>query len=121
MEENRLRIKYYDERFRLSRFSSLVPVVSASIAVHLPTTLRHYCKIQSPVSVVADDVQAALGDLQRNYPALYQSICDETGKVRRHINLFVNATWVPVRDSGGLAMRLKMGDVLTIWPAVSGG
>ncbi|MEQ1902717.1 MAG: MoaD/ThiS family protein [Pirellulaceae bacterium] len=95
--------------------------MSASIDVHLPTTLRHYCEIHSPVSVDAVDIQSALEDLQRNYPSLYQSICDETGTVRRHINLFVNATWVPVSDAGGLAMQLKQGDVLTIWPAVSGG
>jgi sulfur-carrier protein len=95
--------------------------VSASIDVHLPTTLRLYCEIHSQVCVDAVDIQSALEDLQRNYPSLYQSICDETGKVRRHINLFVNTTWVPARNAGGLAMQLKQGDVLTIWPAVSGG
>jgi molybdopterin converting factor small subunit len=46
-------------------------------------------------------------------------VCDETGAVRRHINLFVNSSHV--RDRDGLDTPLAAGDVLTILPAVSGG
>ena len=46
-------------------------------------------------------------------------ICDETGQVRRHVNLFVNTAHV--RDRDGLDTALVAGDVLTILPAVSGG
>ena len=51
--------------------------------------------------------------------ALYRNICDETGAVRRHLNVFVNAD--NVRDLDGLDTALRPGDVLTILPAVSGG
>jgi molybdopterin converting factor small subunit len=50
---------------------------------------------------------------------LYRSVCDETGKVRAHVNLFVNTTHV--RDREGLDTALVPGDVITILPAVSGG
>jgi molybdopterin converting factor small subunit len=64
-------------------------------------------------------VRAALAELQRQYPSLYRNICDETGKVRRHVNLFVNTSHV--RDREGLDTPLAAGDVLTVLPAVSGG
>jgi MoaD family protein len=67
----------------------------------------------------ADTVRAALEEIERNHPALYRSVCDETGKVRRHVNLFVNTT--NVRDREGLDTALSPGDVITILPAVSGG
>jgi molybdopterin converting factor small subunit len=50
---------------------------------------------------------------------LYRNICDETGTVRRHLNVFVNAD--NVRDLNGIDTPLLPGDVLTILPAVSGG
>jgi molybdopterin converting factor small subunit len=46
-------------------------------------------------------------------------VCDETGAVRRHLNIFVNAD--NIRDRDGLDTALKRGDVVTIVPAVSGG
>ena len=64
-------------------------------------------------------MRAALEQLERSHPSLYSSVCDETGKVRRHVNLFVNDS--NVRDRQGLDTALVPGDVLTIVPAVSGG
>lgn len=67
----------------------------------------------------ADTVQAVLDDLERTRPTLYRNVCDETGAVRRHLNVFVNAD--NVRDLDGLGTALQPGDVITIVPAVSGG
>jgi molybdopterin converting factor small subunit len=64
-------------------------------------------------------VRAALEDLQRNQSALYTNVCDETGKLRRHLNVFVNAD--NVRDLNGIDTTLAQGDVVAILPAVSGG
>ena len=50
---------------------------------------------------------------------LYRNVCDETGAVRRHLNVFVNADHM--RDRDGLDTTLAPGDVVTILPAVSGG
>lgn len=67
----------------------------------------------------APTVRAVLGELERRYPALHRSICDETGAVRRHINVFINTNHL--RDRGGIDSALVPGDVVTILPAVSGG
>ena len=50
---------------------------------------------------------------------LYRNICDETGKVRRHLNVFVNTD--NVRDLDDIDTTLTPGDVISILPAVSGG
>ena len=67
----------------------------------------------------APNVRGALEELERSYPLLHSSICDETGTVRRHVNLFVNTSHI--RDREGLDTALAPGDVITILPAVSGG
>ena len=75
--------------------------------------------LRRTLPVSAPSVRAALEQLERSHPALYGGICDETGSVRRHVNLFVNKHHV--RDREGLDTALAPGDVITILPAVSGG
>jgi len=90
-----------------------------TITVHFPAALRDYCQGASKLSLSAPSVRAALEQIEQSYPPLYRSICDETGRPRRHVNLFVNNT--DVRDCAGLDTALAPGDTLTILPAVSGG
>jgi len=89
------------------------------ITVWVPTVLRPYCGGVSDLPLTAATVGAALKQIESGYPALYPNICDETGAVRRHINVFVNTTHV--RDREGLDTALAPGDVILIVPAVSGG
>lgn len=89
------------------------------ISVHVPTMLRATCGGAAQLDVSAATVREALEQLERMHPALYASVCDETGAVRRHVNLFVNHDFC--RDRYGHQTLLAPGDVLTIMPAVSGG
>ena len=93
--------------------------VEAAIEVSVPGTLRDYCRGVSTIHVSATTVRGALRALEREYPALYPNICDETGAVRKHIGVFVNSDHI--RDLDGLDSSLEPRDVLTILPAVSGG
>ena len=90
-----------------------------SITINVPGPLRVYCAGVSQLSLRADTVRTALETLERNEGALYRNICDETGAVRRHLNVFVNTE--NVRDLNGVETTLRQGDELTILPAVSGG
>ena len=90
-----------------------------TITLHVPGSLRTYCGGASQLSISAHTVRAALEDLEQSQSALYRNICDETGTVRRHLNVFVNSD--NVRDLAGVDTTLTPGDVLTILPAVSGG
>lgn len=90
-----------------------------TITVRVPTALRDCCESAPELSLAATSVRDALEHLERTHPSLYRSVCDETGAVRRHVNLFVNSSHV--RDLQGLDTILTPGDVVTILPAVSGG
>ncbi len=90
-----------------------------NITIHVPGTLRTYCAGAAQLAISARTVRAALEDLERSQLALYRNVCDETGHVRRHLNVFVNSD--NVRDLDGVDTTLTPGDVVTILPAVSGG
>jgi molybdopterin converting factor small subunit len=92
---------------------------ATAVTIHVPAALREYCGGASDLSVSAASVRAALAQIERHHPSLYRNICDETGAVRRHLNVFVNTSHV--RDRGGLETELAPGDVVTILAAVSGG
>lgn len=87
--------------------------------VFVPTPLRCRCGGESQLHVNAANVREALESLAKNQAALYACVCDETGAVRRHINLFVNRD--PIRDRDGLDTPLSDIDTLFIMTAVSGG
>jgi molybdopterin synthase sulfur carrier subunit len=90
-----------------------------TITLHVPGPLRKYCAGAAQLSITAHTVRAALEDLQKSQSALYRNVCDETGQVRRHLNVFVNSD--NVRDLDGVDTMLARGDTMTILPAVSGG
>jgi molybdopterin converting factor small subunit len=92
---------------------------STNITIHVPRALRSCCKGASELLLSASSVRAVLDELEKRHPSLYGGICDETGAVRRHVNLFVNADHM--RDRDGLDTALVPGDAIVILPAVSGG
>lgn len=89
------------------------------VSIQIPYALRHECEGESEVEVIADSVQTALAALKVQQPRLFRSVCDETGAVRKHINLFVNESLVHRKDD--LDTKLGPGDLLFIMTAVSGG
>lgn len=90
-----------------------------TITVFVPGPLREHCDGAARLTLTAGTVRAALSTIEQRHPMLYRGVCDETGAVRRHINLFVNTT--NVRDREGLDTILALGDEVIILPAVSGG
>lgn len=99
--------------------SSAVAEAAPNVTIHVFGQLREYCRGAKELSVSAGSVRAVLEHLERNEPLLYRNLCDETGKVRRHLNVFVNTE--NVRDLDGVDSTLAAGDVVTFLPAVSGG
>jgi molybdopterin synthase sulfur carrier subunit len=89
------------------------------VKIHLTSPLRPYCGGAARLAVAAGSVRAVLQDLERNQAALHRNLCDETGALRRHLNVFVNSN--NIRDLAGVDTPLKAGDVVTFLPAVSGG
>ena len=90
-----------------------------SITIQIPRELRILCDGSKSLALFASNVRDVLNELERQHPAIHRSICDETGRLRRHINLFVNSSLM--RERQGLETVLESGDLITILPAVSGG
>lgn len=89
------------------------------VTIHLTSPLRSYAGGAKRLEIAARSVRAALENLERNQSALYRNVCDETGALRRHLNVFVNSD--NIRDLEGVNTALAAGDVVTFLPAVSGG
>lgn len=87
--------------------------------LRVPTLLKYYLNGQTEVTVSGQTVAETLADLTRQYPAIQPHLFDSSGKVRRHINLFVNAE--NIRDLGGLETAVGENDVVKILPSVTGG
>jgi molybdopterin converting factor small subunit len=92
---------------------------STNVTIVVPTVLRARCGGAPELSLAGASVREVLHEIERSQPELYKCVCDETGKVRRHVNLFVNKDHM--RDREGVDTALAPGDVVTIMPAVSGG
>ncbi len=60
-----------------------------------------------------------LDRLAERHPRLGRRLRDESGVVRRHVNLFVDGT--DVRMTGGLQTRMHDGATLLVLPSVAGG
>src|SRR4029077_4836138 len=91
------------QRLRIS-FDIRTVGPAAAITVHVTGQLRTYCRGAAQLSLTADTVHEVLEHLERSEQMLYRNICDETGNVRRHLNVFVNSN--NVRDLGGVGTTL---------------
>ena len=90
-----------------------------AVKVRIPTPLR---TLTNNLDVVAGNdgpLSACIDGLEAEYPGIKERICDETGEIRRFVNVYVNGE--DVRFLDGLATELKAGDDVSIVPAVAGG
>jgi sulfur carrier protein ThiS len=69
--------------------------------------------------VPGSTVREIIDELERRHPGLASYIVDETGRLRRHVNIFVGDE--PVGDREHLADALRPTDRVFILQALSGG
>lgn len=90
-----------------------------AIAVRVPTPLRRFTNSQAEVMATGSTVAEVLADLDRQYPGIKGGVCDEQGKIKRFVNVYVNEE--DVKFSGGENTAVKDGDQISIIPAMAGG
>jgi molybdopterin converting factor small subunit len=90
-----------------------------SLKVVIPTPLRKFTAGAETVEVQAATVQEVLDSLDLKYPGFRASVCDETGSLRRFINIYLDGEDVRFLDN--LATRVTDGAEIAIVPAISGG
>ena len=89
------------------------------ITVRIPTQLRSLSGGASEVSVEAATVAEALRALDGAHPGFGERLFDETGALRRFVNVFVADE--DIRFLDGVETALTSGQVVSIIPAVAGG
>jgi molybdopterin converting factor small subunit len=72
-----------------------------------------------PLAVEASTVGEVVQGLEARAPGIGFYICDERGRLRTHVNVFVNKQMI--RDRGGLSDAVAPGDEIHILQALSGG
>jgi molybdopterin synthase sulfur carrier subunit len=87
--------------------------------VRIPTPLRQVTKGNAEVKATGDTVDDIVSDLERQFPGLKERLVDETGELRRFINIYVNEE--DIRFLQGQKTALKETDVVSIVPAIAGG
>jgi len=90
-----------------------------SVKIRIPTPLRTLTNDQDVVSGDGGTLGAAIEGLEASYPGIKDRICDDTGEIRRFVNVYINGE--DVRFLEGLDSQLKPGDEVSIVPAVAGG
>jgi molybdopterin synthase sulfur carrier subunit len=90
-----------------------------SVSVRIPTPLRTLTKGISEVKVEAASVREMIDALEREFPGSRERLCEESGEVRRFVNVFVGDE--DIRFLSGLDTPLPDGTQVSIIPAVAGG
>jgi molybdopterin synthase sulfur carrier subunit len=88
--------------------------------VRIPTPLR---KLTNEQDIITMNDGGSLGQLidtlEGQFPGLKERLCDETGELRRFVNVYVNGE--DVRFLSGLETQIAAGAEVSIVPAVAGG
>jgi molybdopterin synthase sulfur carrier subunit len=90
-----------------------------SIAIRVPTQLRPLTGGNGEVSVEGSTVGEALKALDAGHPGFAERLFDESGELRRFVNVFLADE--DVRFLEGLATPVSAGQTISIVPAVAGG
>jgi molybdopterin synthase sulfur carrier subunit len=87
--------------------------------VRIPTPLRKLTNNDELVDVSPGTIGSAIAELQSRYPGIRERLLDESGAVRRFVNVYVNEE--DIRFLQNQQTPVKDGDEVSIIPAIAGG
>ena len=89
------------------------------IPVNIPTQLRRLTGEKDCVPAEGWTIAEIIDDLEFQFPGIKERLCDENGKIRRFVNIFLNDEDVRFLKEEGTTV--KAGDEISIVPAAAGG
>ena len=87
--------------------------------VRIPSPLRRYTNNQSKVESNGANIIELIENLESQYPGVKTRLCDESGQIKRYVNIFVNGE--EIRTLQGSETAVSEGDEVSIIPAMAGG
>jgi molybdopterin synthase sulfur carrier subunit len=87
--------------------------------VRIPAPLRKLTKDLAIVEVGGTTIEQIIGGLEASYPGMKARVCDESGQIRRFINIFVNGE--DIRFKEGAKTVVPDNAEVSIIPAIAGG
>ena len=90
-----------------------------SVSVRIPTILRSYTGGESEVPAEGTTLSEVLDDLEANHSGIKGRVLDDSGELRRFVNVYVGND--DVRFLDGLGSATPEGTQISIIPAVAGG
>lgn len=90
-----------------------------SVVVRIPTILRSYTAGAAEVTAGPGTLREVIAELDASYPGLSGRILDDSGRLRRFVNVYVGDE--DVRFAAGLDTPVPAGSRVSVIPAVAGG
>ncbi len=90
-----------------------------SVKVRIPSPLRKITGGLAEVDAAGNNINEVIADVTGKYPELKERICDDSGNIRRFINIYLNDEDIRFLDSNSTSV--KAGDEISIVPAIAGG
>lgn len=90
-----------------------------SVLVSVPVPFRSCTDGRTEVNVEGDTVHQVLENLKAAHAGVMEKICDENGKPRRFVHLYLNQK--DIRSLDNLDTKVNDGDKIAILPIAAGG
>lgn len=87
--------------------------------VRIPTPLRKFTGGNEEVTASGNTMGEILADLEKNFPGIQSRVCDDSGAVRKFVNIYANEE--DIRHLNDLDTPIKDSDEISIIPAIAGG
>ena len=94
-------------------------LIEMKITVEIPSALRRFTDGVQTIECSSETLPDLLGEIEQRFPAISKHLRDDSGQVRRFVNIYVNEE--DIRFLGGESCCLKEGDRVLLVPSIAGG
>ena len=94
-------------------------ILDMNVTVQIPSALRRHTGGTATLTCAAANLHELFSTLDEQFPALKTHLRDDSGQIRRFLNVYVNEE--DIRFLGGPSYAFKDGDEVLLVPSIAGG